>query len=88
MDYQIVQQMNHITIDLPEAEARFLTDFASKNELTVNQLFDRFVKDLHRYDAIDPAIRSLIGILRPNTDVDAARMEYLNRKYLNGEGNA
>ncbi len=32
-------------------------------------------------------IKALIGILPPDTDVDAARMEYLTQKYLSRESN-
>ena len=40
--------------------------------------------DLGRFHRIDPKIRSMMGILPPDTDVDALRMEYLTEKHLRG----
>ena len=78
-----------LTIQLPLPDADFAKAYATRNHISINDLFDRFIQRLkwEEEHPIDPIIESLIGILPADMNVDSARMEYLTQKYLKGENN-
>ncbi|HET6400799.1 MAG TPA: hypothetical protein VFH95_05300 [Candidatus Kapabacteria bacterium] len=82
--YCIMNGSEHITIDLPASEAAFVRSFAERTKMRVDDVFDYLVRTLrHATDRdIDPMIRSWAGILPPDSDVDALRMQYLTEKFL------
>ena len=57
--------------------------------MNVSELFDSLIKNLSRDSKrhINPKIQSMVGILPPDTDIDAVRMEYLTEKYLKNDRN-
>ena len=78
-----------LTIQLPLPRSTFAKEFATRNHISINDLFDRLLENLQRVSThrIDPEIQSWIGILPRDTDIDAVRMDYLTKKYLSGENN-
>ena len=78
-----------LTIQLPLPDAEFAKRYATRNHISVSDLFDRFIQKLkwEEENPIDPGIKALEGILPPDTDFDAERMEYFTRKHLSGESN-
>jgi hypothetical protein len=81
--------LEQLTIDLPFSDAEFAREFATRNKISVSELFDRLLKNLQRVSThhIDPEIQSWIGIPPKDTDIDAVRMDYLTKKYLTDEDN-
>ena len=88
MDY--INNMNghsQITIELPEPEIIFAEQYAQEHGMNVNELFDMLIKNLSlasKYP-INEKVRSMIGILPPDTDIDSVRMAYLTEKYLRND---
>jgi hypothetical protein len=82
--YSIMNGSEHITIDLPAAEAAFVRSFAEQTKMKLDDVFGYLVRTLHHATDrdIDPMIRSWAGILPPDSDVDALRMQYLTEKFL------
>ena len=74
----------HLSIELPNPDAEFLRSYAAKNNLTVDLVVDRLVQNLQRMTTrrVDPTLAAMVGMLPPDTDIDAVRMEYLTEKYL------
>lgn len=56
--------------------------------MTVDDVIDRLIRNLKRITSrsVDPELGSLVGILPPDTDTDALRMQYLTDKYLPHDG--
>ena len=52
--------------------------------MSISELFDNLIRMLmlEEENPIDPGIKALEGILPPDTDFDAERMEYLTQKHL------
>ncbi len=75
---------NHITIELPPSEIEFVRSFAKKNNLSVDEVFDRLVKNLERvtHRRVDSTLRSMVGVIPDDVSIDDLRMEYLTEKYL------
>jgi hypothetical protein len=78
-----------LVVDLPLPRAEFARELATRNHISVSELVDRLLENVQRVSMhrIDPEIRSWIGILPKDTDIDAIRMDYLTRKYLTDENN-
>jgi hypothetical protein len=80
---------SQITIELPQSEIEFVRSFAEKKNMSIDAVIDSLIKNLERVieHPIDPKIKSWVGILPSDTDVDALRMEYLAEKYLRDDRN-
>ncbi len=88
----IIVSMNghqHLTIELPQPEAEFVRTYAKQNNLSIDTVIDRLIQGLERMTTrrVDPILQSMVGMLPPDTDVDAVRMEYLAEKYLRNDRN-
>jgi len=76
-----------LTISLPPADAEFVRSYAEEHHLSLDQVFNSFVRTLRRITTrpVDAELESLVGILPPETDVDALRMAYLTEKFLSND---
>ncbi len=74
-----MQELEHIAIDLPPERARFLTQFAQEQGLSVSEAVDRIVLFLSRSRDIRTSgeTLSLVGILKE----PASMWDYLSSKY-------
>lgn len=73
-----------LTIRLPKWQVEFAKRFAKNNGVTVTEVISRYLERLQadNPDELHPEVQKLVGIIPPDTDIDALRLEYLTEKYL------
>ena len=80
---------SQITVELPQSELDFARQYADEHGMNLSKLFDTLIINLSQDPLrhINPKLRSMMGILPPDTDIDALRMAYLTEKYLKDDRN-
>ncbi len=70
-----------LTVNLPESEINFLKQYAKKNQTTIPQLFNRWIKNLKTQSQLHPDIKRFTGIIPEDVDLDQAITDHLMEKH-------
>ncbi|MFQ5628526.1 MAG: DUF6364 family protein [bacterium] len=72
-----------LTIDLPEAEARYLERFAQRHKVSVSQLIDHYAKQLQITEKYShhPDIKKFAGIVPNDIEAQKAYYEAMEEKH-------
>jgi len=72
-----------LTIELPAAEAIFLEEYAKRHKITIEEIFEQFIKQLRMYEnySFHPDIQKFAGIVPKDIDARREYYEYLEEKH-------
>lgn len=73
-----------LTLRLARDEIQRAKAYAEATGLTLTEVVSRYFRRLDALEPADlsPALREVVGLIPPDADLDAARDEYLQEKYL------
>lgn len=81
-----MENTTKLTVRLPRDQVEFLKAFAAANGLTATEVISRYLRRLAEREqaslsGLSPEVREFVGSLPADFDREAARAEYLKKKY-------
>ena len=80
-------ETTQITLQLPQAEIRFLEEYAKRHKTTITQLFDAYIRQLQQreetqeFSAIDAELEQHSGIIPLHVDAKREYYDALTKKH-------